>query len=304
MDAGPAMAGIDEEKRDVAGRVPAFELPACTVYRSRSGLTFTDHLDPEPGLVDAEPRALTEQHRRYLREQLGADAGRVERQLALIERELGSLGGCALLDLGPGAGGLMLRAQQRGARATGLEPDMRNLRYARERGLTVHHATAEQHARADAHTGRYDAITLWDVLEHVNQPDATLAACARLLRPGGVLLLDTPCRDGAFHRLGELAYRATGGRYTRLLELLYAAHDYGHKQILSSSEVQAALERAGLCVTSLKTFHELALPHESYLTRLTRSESAARAIAPFTRAVLGVAGPHNKVLAIARRSQP
>src|ERR1019366_7639872 len=39
---------------------------------------------------------------------------------------------------------------------------------------------------------RYDAVILWHVAEHLHEPGATVRAIARLLRPGGVLLIAVP----------------------------------------------------------------------------------------------------------------
>jgi 2-polyprenyl-3-methyl-5-hydroxy-6-metoxy-1,4-benzoquinol methylase len=50
--------------------------------------------------------------------------------------------------------------------------------------------------------GSFDAVTMLDVLEHVPDPQATVLACARILRPGGLLYLHTPCvsrLDGIMH---------------------------------------------------------------------------------------------------------
>jgi predicted SAM-dependent methyltransferase len=43
--------------------------------------------------------------------------------------------------------------------------------------------------------GKFDAITAWDVLEHVPHPRAFLSACRSLLRPGGFLFLNVPDLD-------------------------------------------------------------------------------------------------------------
>jgi 2-polyprenyl-6-hydroxyphenyl methylase/3-demethylubiquinone-9 3-methyltransferase len=302
MSRGSVVPGIDEQKGDVAGRTVAFRLPQCTVYRGRAGLLFTDHVDPEPDpAAEPDPGRLGGSYRRYLERELSSNAERVERQLALLEQELGGLDGRRVLDVGPGTGELMLQLARRGAEVEGLEPHDRHLLFLRERGLRVRCATAEQHALDPVHAGRYDVITLWDVIEHVNRPDATLGACHALLRRGGVLLLDTPCREGTFHRIGELLYRASAGRLTGVLQLMYGRHDYGHKQILGRAELREALSRAGLSVSRLEMMHELALPHRSYLQRLLRSQRLAAALAGPTRRLLDTLPLQNKMLVVAHR---
>ncbi len=49
--------------------------------------------------------------------------------------------------------------------------------------------------------GRYDAITLLNVLEHVNEPAGLLSELRRLLRPGGALIVVVPNNELAFARL-------------------------------------------------------------------------------------------------------
>jgi SAM-dependent methyltransferase len=54
---------------------------------------------------------------------------------------------------------------------------------------------------ADIAPATFDAITLWDVLEHVPHPVAFTAACSRLLRPGGHLFVNVPDLDSIQARI-------------------------------------------------------------------------------------------------------
>jgi 2-polyprenyl-6-hydroxyphenyl methylase/3-demethylubiquinone-9 3-methyltransferase len=295
----PGGPDLDTRKRDPRGRRVAYRLPSVVVHRDPGGLCFTDLRDPEPS-ARVDPAALTPGLRDYFERHLSVSGARLSRQLEMVDRYAG-LSGVRLLDVGVGPGRFLVAAAARGAHAEGLEVADAALVYCRERtGLKVHKATAEQHAR-DPDAGPYDAITLWDVLEHVNAPQATLHACARLLAPGGALLLETPCRDAAVHRLADLGYRLSAGRFTRPLEMLYGSHEHGHKQILSRAEVRDALQRAGLRVQSVQVVHQLAARHEDHLLRLTGSRHAAAALAPAVRALLTRFPVTNKVLAVARK---
>lgn len=95
-----------------------------------------------------------------------------------------------LLDVGSGSGRLLAVMQRAGWQVAGVEPDPRAAAVARERyGVTVHVGHLEQ-ARFREHS--FDAVVLSHVIEHVEDPVALLAACRRLLRPGGRLALSTP----------------------------------------------------------------------------------------------------------------
>jgi SAM-dependent methyltransferase len=53
---------------------------------------------------------------------------------------------------------------------------------------------------------RYDAVILWHVAEHLHEPGATVRAIARLLRPGGVLLIAVPNFGSPEARIGRAGW--------------------------------------------------------------------------------------------------
>ncbi|MBI3761951.1 MAG: methyltransferase domain-containing protein [Chloroflexi bacterium] len=65
-------------------------------------------------------------------------------------------------------------------------------------------------ARVEAES--FDAVTLWDVIEHVPDPGALLWHCARVLRSGSLLALSTPDIGSPFARL-------TGRRWYELIRV-------------------------------------------------------------------------------------
>jgi len=99
----------------------------------------------------------------------------------------------SILDVGSGRGEFLRAAADLGLeRTVGLELSAAMVRYARENHhVEVFEETVEEHS-ARISGVRYDAVILSAVLEHVHNPDTTIAAIGQLSRPGALLYLDIP----------------------------------------------------------------------------------------------------------------
>jgi len=131
--------------------------------------------------VEDEPSGLTRLARRYgLRKRIRA---------ITAHRAAGRL-----LDVGCATGDFI--AQMRddaGWEVYGLEIDPAAAQYARERlGLQVREGTLAASGFPDAY---FDAVTMWNVLEHLYDPMAALREVARILKPAGLLSVTTPLLD-------------------------------------------------------------------------------------------------------------
>jgi 2-polyprenyl-6-hydroxyphenyl methylase / 3-demethylubiquinone-9 3-methyltransferase len=105
------------------------------------------------------------------------------------------LQGRRLLDVGCGGGILSEAMAAAGARVTGIDMGGEALAAARAHGrisglsIDYRQSSAEDFARQ--HPGRYRIVTCMELLEHVPRPESVIAACARLLDPGGHLFVAT-----------------------------------------------------------------------------------------------------------------
>jgi 2-polyprenyl-3-methyl-5-hydroxy-6-metoxy-1,4-benzoquinol methylase len=95
--------------------------------------------------------------------------------------------GC-LLDVGSHLGVSVEVARERGWDAQGVEPSRWAASMANNRGLPVTCGTLED---LPPELGDLDAVTIWDVIEHLADPQAELERIHRLLRPGGVVAIST-----------------------------------------------------------------------------------------------------------------
>ena len=167
-----------------------------TVYKCKQcGHGVTDHG------VSAE--AITAWYARHSLDTvfLADEAGRrrtARRVLRRIEQIVGRKG--KLLDVGAGPGLFLSEAKNIGWEVAGIEPAASSRAYAaRHSGIDIVAGGINELARVPENT--YDVVTLFDVIEHVTDPITSLRRVARVLVPGGILVLTTPRFDSFVARL-------------------------------------------------------------------------------------------------------
>jgi 2-polyprenyl-6-hydroxyphenyl methylase / 3-demethylubiquinone-9 3-methyltransferase len=129
-----------------------------------------------------------------------------------------------VLDVGCGGGILAEAMARRGARVTGIDLSDKALRVAElhllESKLDVRYEKAMAEDFAAAHSGAFDVVTCMELLEHLPQPESMVAACARLVRPGGQVFFSTINRNPKAY-----LFAVIGAEY--VLKLLpKGTHDY------------------------------------------------------------------------------
>ena len=152
------------------------------------------------------------------------------------------LAGKRALDVGCGAGLLTEPLARLGAEVTGIDAAPESIAVAKAhaegQGLTIDYRAGEV-AQLVAETKRFDLITSMEVIEHVADPAAFIAALAALLAPGGLMLLSTPNRTPqsrfAMITLGEGLGRIPKG-----------THDWN--KFLTPDELEEKLSACGLNV--------------------------------------------------------
>ena|SRR3989344_3814760 len=110
-----------------------------------------------------------------------------ERYLDEIERYASNKG--RLLDVGAATGYFLELAAKHGWQTHGIEISEYAASVARAKGLAVRTGTLET---VEVPQSSCDVVTLWDVIEHVPDPKAALRRIHSLLRPGGLLAINTP----------------------------------------------------------------------------------------------------------------
>jgi 2-polyprenyl-3-methyl-5-hydroxy-6-metoxy-1,4-benzoquinol methylase len=97
-------------------------------------------------------------------------------------------------DIGCSTGFVVEAARDAGWDAVGIDLNPSAIEFGKSRGLDLRTAALEDEG-FDAES--FDAVSLFDVLEHLHDPVRTLRASVRLLRPGGIVFLYVPNYDSA-----------------------------------------------------------------------------------------------------------
>jgi 2-polyprenyl-6-hydroxyphenyl methylase/3-demethylubiquinone-9 3-methyltransferase len=170
--------------------------------------------------------------------------GRASPSSPLVGRDPKSsdaLADLSILDVGCGAGILGEPLARMGATVTGIDPSPELVAAARlhaaDSGLAIDYraATAEDLATAGE---QYDVVTALEVVEHVTDVPAFVAACAALVKPGGMAIFSTINRTTKAYLLAIV-----GAEYV-LRWLPRGTHTYD--KLVTPDELTAALRAAGL----------------------------------------------------------
>ena len=160
-----------------------------------------------------------------------------------------SLAGLRILDIGCGGGLLSEPMARLGADVVGADAAARNIPVARihaeQSGLTIdyRHTTAEDLAAAGE---QFDVVLNMEVVEHVSDPPAYLAACRQLLKPGGLHICSTINRNAKSYAV------AIVGAELVMRWLPRGTHDWA--KFITPDELFDLLRNAGLDPVDRKGF--------------------------------------------------
>ena len=168
-------------------------------------------------------------------------------RLEWIDTVTGGLAGKRVLDVGCGGGILTEAMALRGAQVTGIDLGEKALGVAKlhrlESGVSVDYRLIAAEALAAESPGAFDVVTCMELLEHVPDPGAIVAACAALATPGGMVVFSTLNRNPKSY-----LFAIVGAEY--LLQLLpRGTHDWA--KFLRPAELATLARRAGLDLADL-----------------------------------------------------
>ncbi len=165
---------------------------------------------------------------------------RARKFLDQISKLLGRTPGqIRLLDVGCSAGAFLHAAVKLGYQAQGVEPAPQAAATAQAAGLNVHQGLLHDARYAD---GQFDAVTLLEVIEHLQHPGELLQECRRILRPGGIMMIGTG-------NAASWSMAAMGAKW----EYLDIAKHGGHVSFFTPDSLAMLARHNGFSVAAVRT---------------------------------------------------
>lgn len=264
---------------------PMVEIARCVTHGSWFTLTVPD------------PAALASQYQTSSATEYYEDENRSpgRRNQRLLQQLQGAVPrGARVIDVGGGDGSFAVQAARAGYDSTLLEIGDLDRTRLDEAGVRL------TSAFTDADAGQFDAVTLWDVYEHVWPHAEFLAPIRTALRPRGRLLIEVPSPSNLVW-----PFLAMGAALPSPRREIAWSHvvSFTHVQLMTPSELRATLQGHGFQVVALQTSSELAYRGVEYAQRIVPFAPLARAVGAVfdhpvaRRHLLG----HNKTFLVAEK---
>ena len=168
---------------------------------------------------------------------------RIDQHWHLDECALRPLSGKTALDVGCGAGLLAEPLARMGSKVTAVDAAPELIAAAKAHAEGAGLAIDYRAVGVEALGGAFDLVTAMEVIEHVAEPAAFVAALAARLAPGGLLILSTPNRT-AWSKLLTITLAEGIGRIPK------GTHDYD--KFIDPDAMRGLLAKAGLEVIDVE----------------------------------------------------
>jgi 2-polyprenyl-3-methyl-5-hydroxy-6-metoxy-1,4-benzoquinol methylase len=178
------------------------------------------------------------------------------------------LGVGKLIDYGCGIGTFVRLAQERGWQTYGLDISEVPVKYAQKKDLpawTIEQWYAEKQGQREKE--KVDVVTMFDVIEHLENPAQTVQKLSSLLRDEGILLVETPSASYFFKQLSLWLAQLSRGKIDIASYFFYPDHRFYFTRktltrLLSDCGFQVMWDK-GNTTPAAKIIHKLRKVHRA-----------------------------------------
>lgn len=183
-------------------------------------------------------------------------------RLSFIMQQCDGLHSLKVLDVGCGGGILSESMAKAGADVVGIDLGAEPLEVAKlhalESGVQVDYRQLPAEQMAEAEPESFDVVTCLEMLEHVPDPASIVAACSKLVKPGGWVFFSTLNRNIKSWSMAVVAAEYVLGLVPK------GTHDY--QKFIKPSELMTWTDASGLAARKITGLHYNPLAKSYYLS--------------------------------------
>lgn len=172
-------------------------------------------------------------------------------RLSFIMEQCNGLHDLQVLDVGCGGGILAEAMSKAGADVTGIDMADASLQVARlhmlETSARLNYELSSAEEYAEQYADKFDVVTCLEMLEHVPDPASVVAACTKLVKPGGWVFFSTLNRNSK-----AWAMAIVGAEYVLGL-VPKGTHNY--EKFIKPSELLSYCDNSGLAPRKMTGLH-------------------------------------------------
>lgn len=193
-----------------------------------------------------------------------------------------------ILDVGCGRGDFLKLAAQKGWESYGLDFSRPSADYAKKNfGIDVLAAKFEE-AKFDDNF--FDAVTMWDYLEHTKSPAEVLKKLNAITKKGSIVVIASPNMDSLLEKIAGFCYRIS---FKKIKSPLAKQYPFSHSYHFTVSTLSKYLEKSGFKIIKIKK-------ENTHLERLNLN-ALTKAVLSVIFKVSNLLGKQNRLIVFAQK---
>ena len=214
-------------------------------------------------------------------EQLLRSVSKNEAQLIKKCADKNGITGKKWLDIGSGFAYLISEAGKMGYEVTGIEVNKETADYVRSREkLNILNSLISD---VNLEKESFDIITIFDVLEHLLDPQDAVLKGEKYLKKGGLLVIEVPDDNSLMRKIAALIYSFTFGKWSEFLRQSFHNHPGGHRNGFSEHALRRMMKTDGFEVIAVK---RVMIPYKLFVTDTIRKRHGINKVVYFVFPVL------------------